>query len=124
VQDGEHYIIRNFPKQLKSNGFLPKDASHITITEPAVFHIVIHYTREAGVRSLELAIGGVVRYKAVECVEHLALAFQERGNMGTSDAIQRSEYDRVVEEHQLEKILGVARWDREEKRGRRGRGLL
>jgi ATP-dependent Lon protease len=115
---GEHYIIRNLPKQLKSNGL---DASH---TEPTVFHIVIHYTREAGVRSFERAIGGVVRYKAVECVEHLALAFQERGNMGTSDAIQRSEYDRVVEEHQLEKIWGVASWDREEKRGRRGGGLL
>jgi len=31
-------------------------------------------------------------------------------------AIQRSEYDRVVEEHQLEKILGVARWDEEKER--------
>ena len=73
-------------------------------------------------RSLERAIGGVVRYKAVEWAEHLdALASQEGG---TSDAIQRSEYDRVVEEHQLEKILGVARWDGEEKEREERRGIV
>ena len=115
------HIARRFllPKQLKSNGL---DASHITITEPALLHIATRYTREAGVRSLERAIGGVVRYKAVEWAEHLdALASQEGG---TSDAIQSSEYDRVVEEHQLEKILGVARWDGEEKEREERRGIV
>ena len=49
-------------------------------------------------------------------LEHLdALASQKGGNTGISDAIRMNEYDRVVEEHQLEKILGVARWDEEEK---------
>ena len=47
-----------------------------------------------GGRSLERAIGG---YKAVEWAERLdVLASQERGNTGTSDAIQRSEYDGPV----------------------------
>ncbi|KIM41792.1 hypothetical protein M413DRAFT_445015 [Hebeloma cylindrosporum] len=122
--DEKMHIARRFllPKQLKSNGL---DASHITITEPALLHIATRYTREAGVRSLERAIGGVVRYKAVEWDEHLdALAAQEGGNPGTSDAVQRNEYDRVVEEHQLEKILGVARWDGEEKEREERRGIV
>jgi len=65
-------------------------------------------------------LGVVVRFKAVEWAEHLdALASQEGGNTGTSDAIRSSEYDRVVEEHQLEKILGMVRWDG--KRGEQGK---
>jgi ATP-dependent Lon protease len=46
-------------------------SSLLTITEPALLHIATRYTREAGVRNLERAIGGVVRYKAVEWAEHL-----------------------------------------------------
>jgi len=76
------------------------------------------------VRNLERAIGGVVRYKAVEWAEHLdAGTAREGSSTGSSDAIQRKEYDRVVEEYQLEKILGVARWDGEE-REREARRVL
>ena len=56
------------PKKLRSNGL---DASHITITEPTLLDIATRYTREAGVRSLERTIGGVVKYQAVEWGEHL-----------------------------------------------------
>ena len=76
-------------------------------------------------RSLERAIGGVVRFKAVEWAEHLdAVASQEGGITSTSGAIRSSEYDRVVEEHQLERILGVARWDGEEKEREERRGIV
>jgi len=118
------HIARRFllPKQLKLNGL---DASHITITEPALLCIATRYTREAGVRSLERAIGGVVRYKAVEWAEHLdAGTAREGGSSGGSEAIQREEYDRVVEEYQLEKILGVARWDGEEREREERRGIV
>ena len=40
--------------------------------------------------------------------------------MDTSDTIHRSECDRVVEEHRLEKALDVARWDREGEGGEEG----
>jgi len=40
--------------------------------------------------------------------------------MGTSGAIHRSEYGRVVEEHYLEKILG----DEEEKKGEERKGIF
>jgi len=63
-----------------------------------------------------------VRFKAVEWTEHLdALAFQEGGNTGTSDAIQMGEFDRVVKGHQ---ILGVAKWDGEEKKREERRGIV
>ena len=118
------HIARRFllPKQLKLNGL---DASHITITEPALLRIATRYTREAGVRSLERAIGGVVRYKAVEWAEHLdARTAREGGSTRSTDAVQRDEYDRVVEEYQLEKILGVARWDGEEREREERRGIV
>ena len=118
------HIAKRFllPKQLKANGL---DSSLLTITEPALLHIATRYTREAGVRSLERAIGGVVRYKAVEWAEHLdsqsekASSFNKEGEMAAKKA-----YEKVVEEHQLEKILGIARWDGEEKEREERRGVV
>lgn len=124
------HIARRFllPKQLKANGL---DASHIEITEPALLHIATRYTREAGVRSLERAIGGVVRYKAVEWAEYLdSTAAENDGAVSTVPDAQLSPqqgskgYDRVVEESQLEKILGIARWDGEEKEREERRGVV
>ncbi|KNZ81783.1 Lon protease like protein 2, peroxisomal [Termitomyces sp. J132] len=104
--DEKMHIARRFllPKQLQANGL---NESHITLTEPALLHIATRYTREAGVRNLERAIGGVVRYKAVEWAE-----FMDGDKEGS-----RRAYRRVVEEHEIEKILGIARWDDEERRG-------
>ena len=90
------------PKQLKANGL---DPSHIALTEPALLQIVTGYTREAGVRSLERAIGSVVRYKAVEWAEH-----NDEG--GDKLAV----YEKEVMEDDLEKILGIPRYDGEKDR--------
>ena len=116
------HIARRFllPKQLQANGL---DASHITITEPALLHITTRYTREAGVRSLERAIGGVVRYKAVEWAESLDGTGHTQQQPGTSVS-QPKEYKSLVEEHDLEKILGIARWDGEEKEREERRGVV
>ncbi len=46
------------PKQLEANGFAPAD---ITLPEETLLGIIRSYTREAGVRSLERAIGTVCR---------------------------------------------------------------
>ncbi|KAF8968849.1 Lon protease C-terminal proteolytic domain-containing protein [Flammula alnicola] len=120
--DEKMHIARRFllPKQLKANGL---DASQITITEPALLHIATRYTREAGVRSLERAIGGVVRYKAVEWAEYLDSVAQE-GDATLAAAAMTKKYDRVVEEHHLEKILGIARWDGEEREREERRGVV
>jgi ATP-dependent Lon protease len=126
--DEKMHIARRFllPKQLKANGL---NESHFTITEPALLHIATRYTREAGVRSLERAIGAVVRYKAVEWAEYV-----DESELGLSpDQAQESSvafvkkdpalYNRVVEEDVLEKILGIARWEEEREREER-RGVV
>ncbi|TFK71533.1 ATP-dependent protease La [Pluteus cervinus] len=140
--DEKMHIARRFllPKQLRSNGL---DESHIRITEPALLHIVTRYTREAGVRSLERAIGGVVRYKAVEWAEYVdgqygplpvkatvAVTSEQRlddvaiDSDGVVIGPKKKEYERVVEEHELEGILGIARWDGEEKEREERRGVV
>ena len=125
--DEKMHIAKRFllPKQLKANGL---DSSLLTITEPVLLHIATRYTREAGVRNLERAIGGVVRYKAVEWAEYLDS--QSEKDISSSsvnnleDGLVTKAYDKVVEEHQLEKILGIARWDGEEKEREERRGVV
>ncbi|KAF5376122.1 hypothetical protein D9615_007673 [Tricholomella constricta] len=129
--DEKMHIARRFllPKQLQANGL---DESHITITEPALLHIATRYTREAGVRSLERAIGSVVRYKAVEWAEFMDEGGEAR-DVGKDDgavvmadkgAGGKRAYRRVVEEHEVEKILGIARWDGEERDREERRGVV
>jgi ATP-dependent Lon protease len=109
THDEKIHIARRFllPKQLKANAL---DASKLTLVDPAMLHIVTHYTREAGVRSLERSIGAVVRHKALEWAEH------------QDAALSSHEYRDLVEVQDLEKILGIPWWngedlDREERRG-------
>ena len=113
------------PKQLKANGLTPK---HVTITQPALMRVATHYTREAGVRSLERAIGAVVRYKAVEWAEFSdSTGIADATRLPPVDAQEKSKgkmYRTVVEEHELEKILGIARWDEEELNREERRGLV
>jgi ATP-dependent Lon protease len=45
-------------KQLKAHGIKEKDFS---ITDEAIYHIIRHYTREAGVRELNRYIGALIR---------------------------------------------------------------
>lgn len=105
------HIARKFllSKQLQANGLAPE---HLTLTDSAMMHIATCYTREAGVRSLERAIGAVVRYKAVEWAEHM-----DNENIG-------KEYKDVVDEDELEAILGVPRWDADERDREERRGVV
>ena len=57
------YLI---PRQLRENGLLPGE---VTFTEAAVRRIIREYTREAGVRNLERAIGRVCRKVATRIAE-------------------------------------------------------
>ncbi|KAJ7224383.1 ATP-dependent protease La [Mycena pura] len=117
--DEKMHIARRFllPKQLNANGM---DANRVQVTEPALMTIATQYTREAGVRSLERAVGAVVRYKAVEWAEHVDM--QE--NKGTEGAGMRKPYSPTVEESELEAILGIARWDAEEREREERRGVV
>ena len=87
--------------------------SLLSLTDKALFRVTTLYTREAGVRSLERAIGAVVRYKAVEWINHMD-SVAANGNAKNGDAIAEG-WRRLVEEDELEKILGIPRWDGEER---------
>ncbi len=51
------------PKQLKENGFQPKE---ISLDEAAILDIIRRYTKEAGVRNLERTLGSICRKIARE----------------------------------------------------------
>jgi len=86
----------------------------VELTEPALVRIATGHTREAGVRKLQTAIGAVARWKAVEWAEHLD---------ATEQGVNKA-YKSVVEEHELERILGIARWDRDETEREVQRGVV
>jgi ATP-dependent Lon protease len=57
------YLVR---RQMEANGLKEGDAE---VTEAALTDMIAHYTREAGVRSLEREIGKVTRHAAVRIAE-------------------------------------------------------
>ncbi|KAI6158702.1 ATP-dependent protease La [Pisolithus thermaeus] len=107
--DEKIHIARRYllPKQLTANGL---SESLLDLTDDALLRIATLYTREAGVRGLERALSTIVRFKAVERVNHLdSLAGTER-----SDAAPK-EWQSRVEGEDVERMLGVPRWDSEER---------
>ncbi|NQT34197.1 endopeptidase La [bacterium] len=60
VQIARRYLV---PRQIKQNGLSNKQ---IKFTDKGLEHIVVYYTREAGVRTLERTIGKVCRKIAVK----------------------------------------------------------
>jgi ATP-dependent Lon protease len=63
VQIANRYLI---PRQIKENGITTEQ---IEFPEDAVRYVVRHYTREAGVRKLEQALGTICRKEARRVVE-------------------------------------------------------
>jgi ATP-dependent Lon protease len=143
THDEKLHIARRFllPKQLAQNGLTE---SHVRLTEPATLRVITHYTREAGVRTLERAIGGVVRFKAVEWAAHVdarglppssppSPVSSRPSSPAVSDADGPlvksvidgdSGYYPVVEADELEKILGLPRHDGEDRDREARRGVV
>jgi ATP-dependent Lon protease len=63
LQIARRYLV---PRQLEANGLT---AGQVTVSEDALRAIVEHYTREAGVRSLEREIGRALRQAAMRIAE-------------------------------------------------------
>ncbi|GAA5849609.1 hypothetical protein JCM8547_000510 [Rhodosporidiobolus lusitaniae] len=85
------------PKQLAAHALKPE---LFEMDDEVLLFLVQHYTREAGVRSLNRQLAAVCRAKAVEYAEA-----KERGGEG---------YEREVKKEDVERILGTGRWDPEE----------
>jgi ATP-dependent Lon protease len=88
VEIAKRYLVK---RQLEANGLKAEQAS---LTEDALRHIVRDYTREAGCRNLERAIGAVLRNVAVRIAE---------------GSIEQ----RTVEPDELRSILGAPRFESE-----------
>ncbi|GAA5856188.1 hypothetical protein JCM9279_000931 [Rhodotorula babjevae] len=93
------------PKQLRANALEP---SHLSMSDDVLLRLVTAYTREAGVRSLERALGSVCRAKAVELAES-----------DDSEGEGKAAYVAEVTEDDLERILGPPRWEDDEDDGAR-----
>jgi ATP-dependent Lon protease len=137
THDEKLHIARRFllPKQVTQNGL---SEAHVELTEPALLQTVTHYTQEAGVRSLERAIGGIVRYKAVQWAAYVDKQGLPPSSLPppplpapseTSKALVKSSkndgasYNPVIEVDELEKILGLSRYDVSGSRGRESFGV-
>ncbi|KAJ8074775.1 hypothetical protein PM082_019100 [Marasmius tenuissimus] len=126
--DEKLHIAHRFllPKQLKANGMQtpPGQSPLVDVTEEALRTVAMRYTREAGVRTLERSIGAIVRWKAVEWAEAMeghedeGYSSPETDYSNTNALIKTTHstrsYNPVVNESDLEAILGIARWDEEE----------
>lgn len=123
--DEKQHIARNhlLPKQLKEHGLSNK---LLIIQDEAIKTIILKYTREAGVRSLERKLGAVCRAVAVKVVEcgKETLSVPESEKLGEklesiSNSDQAAMIDLppdlpvVVDETAVEDILGPAQYDSE-----------
>ncbi|XP_013780577.1 lon protease homolog 2, peroxisomal-like [Limulus polyphemus] len=123
--DEKQHIARNhlLPKQLKEHGLSDK---MLIIQDEAIKTIILKYTREAGVRSLERKLGAVCRAVAVKVVEcgKEALSVPEYEKPGVKpESISNPDLASmidlppdlpvVVDETAVEDILGPAQYDSE-----------
>jgi ATP-dependent Lon protease len=98
------YLI---PKQVKNNGLKEQE---IQITEAAVRDMIRHYTREAGVRSLEREISKICR----KVVKDLLLKIEKTKVVVDSESldkylgVKRFHYGLAEEEDQIGQVTGLA----------------
>ena len=88
LQIARKYLVK---RQLETNGL---SSSQVEITEEAIRSLIADYTREAGVRSLERALGSTLRNAAMQIAE------------GFSEKI-------FIEEKNLHAVLGAKRFENE-----------
>jgi ATP-dependent Lon protease len=111
--DEKLHIARQklLPKQLDANGL---DSALVSLPDSTILHLIQHYTREAGVRSLERELGAVCRAKAVEYsrARDEVRATRDGGPDGAEidlEAVISRGYRPGVSPEDLEQILGSSR---------------
>ncbi len=95
-------------KQIEKNGLSPKQLS---ITDGALRKIILGYTREAGVRTLERKIGQICRKAARELLEQKKIIEEE-----TAACIEKKTTVKIrVNEKKLENYLGKIKYRQDHK---------
>lgn len=108
TEDEKLNIARNYlvPKQIKANGL---HKGELKINDAALMDVVRHYTREAGVRSLEREVSKVCR-KVVR--EHLLDKKEKTSvtprNLEKYLGVQRYDFGRADKENQIGQVTGLA----------------
>ena len=81
------------------------------MNDDTLLHLITSYTREAGVRSLERALGAVCRSKAVDYAEARDRA--EEGGEGRTGDVEKWGYSAEVGREDLVRILGIEKYEPE-----------
>jgi len=93
-------------KQLKAHGIKEKDFS---ITDEAIYHIIRHYTREAGVRELNRYIGALIRKGIKEILLKKADAINiNEENLANYIGKQKFTHNLADEKEQIGVATGLA----------------
>lgn len=101
------------PKQIGMNGLKQQ---YVEMSEETLRGIVTGWTREAGVRNLDRAIAGVMRFKAVQWAEWVEECEKEGkvGHVPSAEELESlspsSTYNPIVLPSDLESILGLPRF--------------
>jgi ATP-dependent Lon protease len=109
TEDEKANIARRYllPKQVKLNGL--KDGE-LKVSDPAIIDVIRHYTREAGVRSLEREISKICRKSVKELLletDRKAISVTPK-NLTKFLGVRRHRYGRAEENDQVGQVTGLA----------------
>ena len=101
---GRRYLV---PKQAKANGLR---AGELTVADSALTGIIRHYTREAGVRSLEREVSKICRKSVKQLLLKPADApvAVDEANLDKYLGVQRYRYGRAEEANRIGQVTGLA----------------
>ncbi len=109
TEDEKLNIARRYllPKQIKNNGL--KD-SEINLSDGALKDVIRHYTREAGVRNLERAVGKICRKVVKEIIENEKI---DHINVGSRQVekylgVPQFRYGKAEDQNQIGQVTGLA----------------
>lgn len=109
TEDEKLNIARRYllPKQIKNNGL--KD-SEINLSDGALKDVIRHYTREAGVRNLERAVGKICRKVVKEIIENDKI---DHINVGSRQVekylgVPQFRYGKAEDQNQIGQVTGLA----------------
>ncbi|MAV75517.1 MAG: endopeptidase La [Cellvibrionales bacterium] len=100
----ERYLL---PKQLKHNGV---KKGEIEVKQSALISLIRHYTREAGVRSLDRQVAKVIRkvVKAITAKETTAPVIVDEHNLADYSGVEKFKYGQADEENRIGQVTGLA----------------
>ncbi len=109
TEDEKLNIARRYllPKQIKNNGL--KD-NEISLSDGALKDVIRHYTREAGVRNLERAVGKICRKVVKEIIESDKI---DHVNVGSRQVekylgVPQFRYGKAEDQNQIGQVTGLA----------------